>query len=422
MRLTIRNNILFENVIFLYILQGVNYALPLITLPYLVRVLGTEKYGLLAFAASFIQYFVIITDYGFNLTATQQISINKENIHKVALIYYSVLFVKMLLLLFCFIVFSVIVFSIEIFYQNWQLYYIVFLSVLGNVLFPTWLFQGMEKMKELSIISSSARVFVTLLIFIFIHKQSDYLLAALIQVLGVLTSGVIALVLIRHSLSIRFYWPSYNDMRDSAKQGWFIFISQLAVALFTNTNIFILGLFSNNTAVGYFAIADKIVRAVISISVPVTTSIYPRVSALFYSSKEAALTFLKKTCILGIMVFSICSLLLFIFADRIVLVIYGHYNNSISILIKIMSLLPLTVFLDNLWGTQVMLNIGLNKQFMFIITGAGMFSLICSLLLVPKYGANASATILLATEILILILMIIVVRFKNIYLLEDTII
>ncbi|WP_369525932.1 oligosaccharide flippase family protein [Photobacterium leiognathi] len=134
-----------ENVLSLGSIQVVNYILPLLTVPYLVRVLGVDYFGLLAFSTVIINYLMLITDYGFNLTATKEVSINRFDNNKVSEIFSSVLIVKMLLTVLCFFLLLTLILTIGKIGDHSVLYLITFLSVIGQSLFPIWLFQGIEK-------------------------------------------------------------------------------------------------------------------------------------------------------------------------------------------------------------------------------------------------------------------------------------
>ncbi|MFW6147983.1 MAG: oligosaccharide flippase family protein, partial [Thermodesulfobacteriota bacterium] len=113
---------LLENFISLSTLQGLNYILPLITIPYLVRVIGPEKFGLISFSQAFIQYFVLITNYGFNLSATREISINRANKKRVSEVFSAIMLIKIVFMAFSFSIFCLLVFSIPKLRLEWLVY------------------------------------------------------------------------------------------------------------------------------------------------------------------------------------------------------------------------------------------------------------------------------------------------------------
>ena len=114
------------NFMYLSILQGMNLLLPLITFPYLVRVLGIERFGLIMFAQAFIVYFSMLADYGFNLSGIREVSSNRNNKNKLIKIFSSIMIARFVLVLIGLIFLTIVVFSFEKFSQNWELYYLTF--------------------------------------------------------------------------------------------------------------------------------------------------------------------------------------------------------------------------------------------------------------------------------------------------------
>lgn len=412
---------LVENMLSLLVLQGANYLLPLITLPYLVRVLGPTKFGLLAFAQAFIQYFAVVTDYGFNLTATREIAVQRHDSKQVFETFKTVLAIKLALMVLSFMVMGVIVVSLPKFRQEWPLYFCTFLNVLGNVLFPLWLYQGLERMKYITALTLTARVLATVAIFAFVRNGNDYLLAAAIQAGGGVVGGILGLVAATTVIPIRGpFLPSVAEVWARLRDGWPVFVSSVGVTLFSNSNIFILGLFASLEVVGYFAIADKIVRAVIGLSIPISSAIYPRVSFLFAHSKEMAISFLRKVLVFGGGGFLLISLALFIYANLVAKLVIGHSNDDVGTLIRLMSIVPFSVFVDNVYGIQILLNLGMTQQLMRAILYAGAFSVLTSFVVVPQWGARASAVIFTLSQLLVLLLMVIPVSQTGIRLLGRT--
>ena len=180
---------LLGNMASLFTLQGTNYILPLIIIPYLVRVLGPEKYGLVVFAQAVIQYFVIVTDYGFNMSATRDVALHRNDPDQVNQIISTVILIKFLLALIGAIFLTIMIFTIGNLYHHYTLYLAVYLTVIGSTIFPTWLFQGLERMRELTVLNIVSRLVTTAAIFIVVQKPNDYTVAATLQsVPGILAS------------------------------------------------------------------------------------------------------------------------------------------------------------------------------------------------------------------------------------------
>ena len=393
------HKVLLTNIFSLGTIQLVNYILPLLTVPYLVRILKPDYYGLIAFSTATITYFIMLTDYGFNLSATRQISIHRKNLKKVNEIFSATIFIQAALLLLSFILLSGLIFTFEIFSKNWELYYISFGMVIGHFLFPAWLFQGLEKMKYITIINVITKTTLTLLVFIVVKQQKDYLLIPVLTSLSFIISGIFSLVIAKYYFHISFFWPKKIVVLSQLKKGWFIFSSNLSVSLFTTSTTFILGIFTDNQSVGLFAAADKIITAIKGLNAPISQSIYPVISKKIVENKREGISFILKFG--KIIIFSnlLFSILLFILAKPICTYILGDgYQESIHLL-RIMAFLPLIIVTSNLCAIQGLYNLGkayLVSKYLIII---GISHLVLIFLLIPQFGVYGAATSGVITEI-----------------------
>lgn len=400
---------LIENFFSLSGLQIAGYILPLITLPYLVRVLGPDKYGLIAFASSFIVYFQILTDYGFNLSATREISIHRENKEKISEVFSAVMLIKIILLTISFLIFSIIIFIVPQFKSNWQIYYLTFGIIIGNVMFPTWFFQGMEKMKYITILSLVSQTIFTISIFIFIRHTSDYIYVPLINSLGFIVAGILGFAVVFKYFDVGLKLPNYKTIKFHFIEGWHVFISTVAISLYTNTNIFVLGLFTNNTIVGYFAAGEKIIRAAQGIYGPLYQSLYPYISKLTTVSSREAITVIKKSAVIMFVLTSVVSIILFFGADVIVQLLLGPEFLESVIVIKILAFLPLIIGMATIYANLFLLSFKFTRLWSKIILYSSAYSIIGAFIFLWKFdlGLIGICLNIVITEMIVLILSII---------------
>jgi PST family polysaccharide transporter len=404
MRLSEDKKLVFKNIFFLGLMQGANYILPFITIPYLVRTIGIEKYGLVAFAQSFAAYFVIFTDYGFSLSATKLISINRDNSQKISEVFSSVLFVKLAFVILSVIFSTVIIFSFKKFYSEYEIFYFSLLILIGQMLFPVWLFQGLEKMKYITFINILIKLFFTLCIFIFIRQEKNYLYVPLINSLGFLVGGLVAFYIAIKQFNIKFSFNLAN-IKNQLIDGWHLFLAILSTNIYRNANTFFLGLVSTNTAVGYYALASKIIISLQALMSPIGQSLYPHLSKKYHtiSRKDAIKNLFSIAKYYGLILFVIVFLVL-IFSNFIIKIIAAKPMIEAAIDMRVLSFVIFFGSFNYLFGTIGLINLNFERYFTKCIVFVSIFDIITCLTLGYFFKDLGASIAFVASEFFLLLL------------------
>jgi len=388
---------LSSNFISLSIFQAVNYVLPLITLPYLVRVLGPDKFGLVAFAQSFVLYFGILVDYGFSLSAPREIAIHRDDKSRLTEIFSAVFILKVILLVLSFIVLMIFVYCLDPFARDKLLYLLSFGSVVGLALFPMWYFQGMEAMKYTSAINIISRSVFAGLIFIFVKTEEDYLLVPLINSLGSLIAAILALWVIFKKLRQEFAVCSFDALKYQFKESTNFFWSRVSVSAYTSSNVFVLGLLTNNTIVGYYSIAEKIYMAAQQAYSPLVQTLYP------YISKQKNVRLFRKLFATATVVNSICVIIGMFLADYLIYILSGqHFYESVLVL-RLMFIALLVVVPSILLGYPFLGALGYKNAANYSVIAGSVFHIIilsvCAV--VDLMNLYLVAALVIATEVVV---------------------
>lgn len=390
-----------HNITALGLVQIANYAIPLITLPYLTRILGTEAYGQVAFAQAVMAYFLLVTDYGFSWSATRKIAARRDDRVFVSRVFLGTWAAQWLLLVLSAGVAAIAIFASDRMRGESALYAAAFSAVLGNVLFPVWFLQGLERMREVAAIQVATRLLALLPLFTLVRVPEDAVVVLVIQGGAGVLGGLLSLCWIRQRRLIDWRWPSWRVLVQELREGGPLFGSRIAISLYTILVPLALGWMAGPVAVGYFALADKVRTAAQSCLTPLSQALFPRMSHLYANDPEAAFVLLKRSAFVVVLVSGAVSILLWWLADALVLLLAGPGFAPAAEVLRWVAFLPLVIGLSNLLGVQVMLPKQLNRPFNVILTSVGVVGLLIVWPLVDALQATGAAQTMLVTELLV---------------------
>lgn len=392
--------------IYLIVLQGLNYIIPLLVFPYLMVTLGSEKFGYIGFSLSVVQYLMLIVDFGFNLTATKKVALARNNQSELNDIFWSTMWSKIYLLIICALILSVFSFGIPRFAIYSSTLLIMFSMVIANTFSFVWLFQGLGKIRLISIINTISKLLILPLTFWFVKSSADYQKAALIQSMVYVLSSTLTIGLLVNKKYVTFKINiSKHKIADAIKDAYPVFLTMAATSLYTTMFVIVLGYFSSSQEVGKYTAIEKIIRGfAYLIFVPVSQSFYPKISSISAESTDKAKHLVKTIAIIVLIVTLFLSIMLFINADMITHILGKDYRNATDIL-QIMSFVPIFISVGGILGQLGLLAIGneLNKkQFQKVYFCAGAMALLLMFTLIPSYHAKGTAWALFITEFTVL--------------------
>jgi PST family polysaccharide transporter len=345
---------LVANFGYLYLLQVAGYVFPLITMPYLARVIGAEGFGKIAFAAAIMVWFQTIADWGFNYTATRDVAKNRDDKEKVSEIFSNVLWARILLMLVSFVALAICVMTIPKLRENADVIMISFLMIPGHIMFPDWFFQAMERMKYITILNIISKTLFTIAIFLFIKEREDYILQPLFTSLGFVVSGIIAMYYILIKWKIRLHFTSFKVIIKTIKSSTDVFINNLMPNLWNALSTVLLGFLWGNVANGILDAGKRFQQTCGNLFGVVTRVFYPFLSRRIDQHR----LYVKVSMSLAF----VMMLLLFVFAPIIIDIFFGEEFSESVIVLRLYAISLLFWALDNVYGVNYMLVNGYDKQ------------------------------------------------------------
>ena len=375
--------VLASNFGYLSLLQIAGYIFPLITMPYLARVIGADGFGKIAFASAIIVWVQTISDWGFNLTATRDVAQNREDKEVVSIIFSNVFWAR------CFLAFiaGVLLFILTLFVpylrENALIIFFTYLLVPGHILFPEWFFQALERMKYTTIFNLIIKLFFTVAVFIFIRNKEDYIIQPLLTSIGYLLCGICAFYLILQKWGFRLFKPNWKDVLSTIKKSTDVFLNNLMPNLYNSFSVMLLGFFGGSVANGIYDGGNKFPTIFYQLQSVLSRSFFPFLSRRpnkhhIYARLNISLS------ILG-------ALLLIVFAPWIIRWLLGSdFEQSVGVM-RILSCSVIFLAMSYTYGANYLIILHKEKQLRNLTITASLIGMCAAIPLVYYFSYIGAA-------------------------------
>ncbi len=395
-----------KNYLYNVIYQILILIIPLITIPYISRVLGSNGIGINAYTNSIIQYFILLGTLGLSLYGTREIAYIRDDKIKLSNTFWSIFYLKCITTITAYIVFLIFLGVVEMYTT---IFFIQSIYIISAAIDISWLYMGLEEFKKTIIRNSLVRILGVVCTFVFVKNPDDLWKYVLIMALSQLIGNFSLWYYL--SKTVNKVSISWNDMKKHLKPSIILFIPQIAIQIYVVLNKTMLGALSTPNEVGYFDNADKIVKVVLSIVTAMGIVMLPRVSNTFAKGdisrvKEYVYSSFEFVSYLSIpLMFGLAGI-----ATRFSPWFFGAEFSKTGLLIVVIC--PIIVFIawSNVIGNQFLMPTGKLRGYTIAVLIGALVNFSLNILLIGRYHSIGTSIATVIAELTVTILQIYMVR------------
>ncbi|MCL6258955.1 oligosaccharide flippase family protein [Aquiflexum sp. TKW24L] len=392
-----------QNFIFLITIQASNIVITLISMPILIQSIGLDQFGLVNLSLSVIILANIVVGFGYNLSGPREVALYQNDKESLSHIVSNIVFSKVLMALLATIGIIVAVFGLNMFKEyQWILLFSVLL-LFSEATLPLWFFQGMEKMKLISIANVFSKLLYLLGIVLFIHSPHQAKWVNFIMGGAGLGINVLLLLFIHYQLEIKFYKPRFVQLFASLKDNGLLFLSNIASHISVNGGLIVLSFFSVAEVLGMFSLAERVSMVLRMFPSMVIHSVYPNATKLFQNDLHNFITYVKKVSFFSLGISLTISFSVFFLAPFIIQLLAKKELVESTSYLRLLAFIPFLASL-NIVNVVIFLAKGQNNLLFKSSWMMGIFMVSTSVYLTSQYGAIGLCFALLSTEIVVFLI------------------
>lgn len=397
-----------KNGIWMYLLQFFNAVVPILTLPYITRVLGSAGYGVFSIAFNIVSYMQVMVEYGFGMSATRKVALaDKEDINE---LFSTVICARSILLGICGVITTFVVLINKENIELCSSLLVLMICLFGYCIQMNWMFQGKQKMRYISIVNIISRFISVICIFAFVKYPSDLLLYCLFYSASPLLSGCIGLKVAIKKYELQFVKISLKKIKDELMGGWYVFTTQLSSKVFGSIGITFLGIFASSSEVGVFSAIQKIPNILMLAWTPISQVLYPVSSVHMKNNFEDGKKFVYKMRKIFLPIYALLAFGVCVFSRFAIEIIYGNgYSNYYYWTFPLLIWMVIAIN-NNFLGIQLLLGGGFDKEYSQCFQISVLSTIFLNFLLIYFAKGNGAALAPMLSELVLYCMLIINIR------------
>lgn len=373
-----------------FILTISNFIFPLITFPYVSRILLAEGVGTVNFATSIVAYFSMLGMLGiptYGIRACAKVRDDKEKLNKTVI---EIMILNAIVMSIALVLLLVSVLSIEKLYTERMLYLILSSTLVFNVLGVDWLYRSLEKYTYITIRSIVFKFISVILMFLFVHQTQDYLIYGGISVFAAVGSNVLNFINLRKLISI----PSINDLNifQHLKPTLTFFLLTVSSTIYLNVDTTMLGFIKGSEAVGYYSSSVKIKQILVSVVTSLGAVLLPRLSYYYEQGKKEEFERLTQKALNFVFIISPPMVAYFILVSKQA-ILFLSGESFLPAVLPMQLIMPTVLFigLSNLMGIQILVPTNREKLVVYSTIVGAVVDIIVNVFAIPALGASGAA-------------------------------
>lgn len=394
---------IFKNFFSLSLVQVVNQLVPLVAIPVVLRVIGLEEFGRIAFVQSLAIIMSGLVDYGFSFAATRTVAVKRNDVAALSAEVSIVLSAKLMLLLLGALLMGLIFILLPAQTGGLWLYFGAMMWVAGNALWPQWFFVGIERMHWITLINFFSKLLFFAAVLLLLRQPGQGYMLLLFFGLSNVLAALAAFGLMRYHWGIHFYPAGLADVIVRLRRVWPLFVSTASTTSLVNSNMVILGLFVQGQLLGLFGVAEKILLALQQLLSTFSQATYPALcntTAREEKSERIAVRFFVRNYLWFIALYIFILMAVFALAPVIMELFGGADARGGAWMLK--GLLPVAMLiLFNIIPAQLLLAYRNDSMYRTAFLVSALVNLMANFSLAPWLGVKGTMLAMIFTHLVL---------------------